>query len=546
MERLDDTLPVEVAPGIWWVGFADHESGFSNNPYLLVDGDDAILFDPGPGHAVFRDLILDKLQQIVPLERIRHLVVHHQDPDLCAMIPFIEGALHPEVTVLAPPHAALFVPYYGIRSPILPVGDGDVLELTSGRRIRFIHLPYVHFVGNMVSYDGTSRTLFSSDLFGGFARDWELWAGAGNLDSARSFLEYYVDTTDALRLAHSRLRTLAIDRILPQHGSLIGHDVEKYVALLAEADAGVVLRSMSRAATDEELDRLLDKGRAWLEEWSGAPLRATSFDELLVAAAEVGVSAVPLLIEQVGKAACSMGVSSPFESGRVHKAGNLLPSSSRRTVLSMQRRALARRFGQQAGALTTEETTATGLLSVQLDLAVVFIDIRGFTAWSECHAPDEVIAQLNRQLELTARIIRAGGGRINKLLGDGIFAYFPARELDRCVDTLLEIPLAIGREKMLPMGVGCDVGRIVMGDVGEESRLDFTLLGATVNRASRLCDTAGPGQACLSRRAFDLLRPSHRDEILSRWRAEHASAQAKKNDPEIPAIRLEATDRKEG
>jgi len=61
-QRLDDTHGIEIEKGIFWIGFADYESGFSNNPYLLIDGEEAVLFDPGPGHPVFRDIIIRKIR----------------------------------------------------------------------------------------------------------------------------------------------------------------------------------------------------------------------------------------------------------------------------------------------------------------------------------------------------------------------------------------------------------------------------------------------------------------------------------------------------
>ncbi|MBT3224480.1 MAG: diguanylate cyclase, partial [Proteobacteria bacterium] len=86
-DLLDDQNAVEVAEGIWWLGFADYEAGFSNNPYLLVSGDEAVLFDPGPGSPFFLDIILHKIRQVIDPEKVRYIVVHHQDPDLCALIP---------------------------------------------------------------------------------------------------------------------------------------------------------------------------------------------------------------------------------------------------------------------------------------------------------------------------------------------------------------------------------------------------------------------------------------------------------------------------
>ena len=100
MKKLDDTTAIEIAKDIWWVGFADYEAGFSNNPYLLVDEDEAILFDPGPGHPLFRDLIMQKIEEVILPEKIRYIVAHHQDPDLCGLIPFIENILHPDLVIM--------------------------------------------------------------------------------------------------------------------------------------------------------------------------------------------------------------------------------------------------------------------------------------------------------------------------------------------------------------------------------------------------------------------------------------------------------------
>ncbi len=90
MENLDDTKAIKITEDIWWIGFADFEAGFSNNPYLLIDNDEAVLFDPGPGHPIFRDIILQKIQQVIDPKKIKYIVVHHADPDLCGLIPFIE------------------------------------------------------------------------------------------------------------------------------------------------------------------------------------------------------------------------------------------------------------------------------------------------------------------------------------------------------------------------------------------------------------------------------------------------------------------------
>ena len=257
MRKLDDAGPVEVAPGLWWVGFADYEAGFSNNPYLLVDGDAAVLFDPGPGHPFFKYLIMEKIEQVIALEKVRYVVVHHPDPDLVGLLPLLEGHFHPELVVITPPRAALFLPYYGIRAPVLPVRDGDRLELRSGRRISFLHLPYLHFAGNMASYDERDRTLFSSDVFGGFNRSWQLFAGEDELRIAHDFLAEYVCSKDALRYAYDKLSAMTIDRICPQHGSVILDGVDRFIDMLIEVEPGRALAPPPRDATPQEKAEIL-------------------------------------------------------------------------------------------------------------------------------------------------------------------------------------------------------------------------------------------------------------------------------------------------
>ena len=78
--RHDDPYKVyEVADGVYWVGFADRKAGFSNNPYLLVGGDEAILIDPGS--VLHYHVVAKKVLEVVRPEQIATIIVQHQDPD---------------------------------------------------------------------------------------------------------------------------------------------------------------------------------------------------------------------------------------------------------------------------------------------------------------------------------------------------------------------------------------------------------------------------------------------------------------------------------
>jgi adenylate cyclase len=133
---------------------------------------------------------------------------------------------------------------------------------------------------------------------------------------------------------------------------------------------------------------------------------------------------------------------------------------------------------------------------------VMFCDLRGFTAFSECRPPELVIDVLNRYLSAMSDVILLHGGTLIGFLGDGIVAVFgapieqpdhadravaAAREmtcdaLDMFNGWLREAEIADG----FRMGVGLNSGEVMAGNVGSERRLEYTVIGDVVNTASRL------------------------------------------------------------
>ena len=233
-----------IIDDIYWVGFSDTEAGFSNNPYLVVDPEMTILFDPGPAYLPFWSIIKKKIESVIDsLANIDLIVVHHQDPDLCAAIPLIEKEVGVDnFEIMTTWRTSLFIRYYGVHTEVTPIEDGDALELSNGRQLKFITTPYLHFAGAMTTLDTKTKTLFSSDIFGAFSSDWSLYANEYYHEAVKAFTEPYIGSAAAVKYAVNKFRQLDVDRIAPQHGSIIdkrkGADIAKYLDILENIEVG--------------------------------------------------------------------------------------------------------------------------------------------------------------------------------------------------------------------------------------------------------------------------------------------------------------------
>ena len=142
---------------------------------------------------------------------------------------------------------------------------------------------------------------------------------------------------------------------------------------------------------------------------------------------------------------------------------------------------------------------ASGQEPRRVERTLLFTDVRGFTAYTERHGAEAILAVLNRLLERQAEIVAAHGGDVDKFVGDAVVAIFsgddaPARACDAALAIRGEVRRASGRYDSLSVGAGIATGNVVQGMVGSSVRADFTVLGDAVNVASRLCSIAKPGQ----------------------------------------------------
>ena len=152
-----------------------------------------------------------------------------------------------------------------------------------------------------------------------------------------------------------------------------------------------------------------------------------------------------------------------------------------------------------------------------IQASVVFIDVCSFTTLSEHESPDLVVKLLNQYFDVMVKEIIEQGGYIDKFIGDAIMAIFKGDyHLDRAIDACLAVRERI---KSLPeitehvsfkpqVSIGVNSGEMISGNIGSASlrRLDYTVIGDTVNTAQRLQSAAGPGQIFISETSWQKVK----------------------------------------
>lgn len=143
---------------------------------------------------------------------------------------------------------------------------------------------------------------------------------------------------------------------------------------------------------------------------------------------------------------------------------------------------------------------------------ILFSDLRGFTQMSEKMEPADVVELLNECFTEMTDLVFEKSGTLDKYTGDGLMVVFGAPlarpdDAQRAVETAIAMQIALQRlnehwertgRQPLRMGIGINTGVVTAGNIGSTKRMDYTVIGDSVNLASRLCANALPGQVLIS------------------------------------------------
>jgi len=239
-EEYDFLEPIEVAKGVYWAGFYDERAAFHCNPYLLIDGEEVVIFDPGS--VLDYPKVASKIFSVVDPKEVSHIVLHHQDPDLCACVPMIENlSQNKQLKIVTHSRTSLLIRYYGVMSEFYHVDQHQYsLTLKSGRILRFMVTPFCHFPASIVTYDEKEKLLFSSDIFSAISTDWHIFAKEGYEKQMAAFHVGYMPSFRHISAVMERFANLDLRMILPQHGSIIkGEMIHRCIAFLKQLPCGI-------------------------------------------------------------------------------------------------------------------------------------------------------------------------------------------------------------------------------------------------------------------------------------------------------------------
>ena len=164
----------------------------------------------------------------------------------------------------------------------------------------------------------------------------------------------------------------------------------------------------------------------------------------------------------------------------------------------------------------SREFESSLLVNETVEASVAFIDICSFTSISENEAPDTVVKLLNKYFDVMVKEIISQGGHIDKFIGDAILAVFRGDyHLDRAIDACLAIRNKIdalpAENNFSPkVSIGINSGEMISGNIGSVTlrRLDYTVIGDTVNTAERLQSAAADGQIVINEGCYEKVKQS--------------------------------------
>lgn len=276
-------LPVEIRPSIYWVGMNDRhielfeglwsirDEGVSYNSYLIKDKKNVIIDLSSKLNA---DELFDQIRALIDPSTLDYVVINHMEPDHSGSLRSLT-MLAPNVTILGSAKTKeMLNTFYGITENVRAVADGEELDLGE-HKLKFFSTPFIHWPETMMTYEMSSKVLFSCDGFGGFGAlngtifdDPNVPVTWYEDQAMRYFVNIVASFSKPVKIAIAKLQTVPIEVIAPSHGLIWRRDPARIISLYQQwanyagvaGDPGVTLLFASMYGNTEKIMEVIAQG----------------------------------------------------------------------------------------------------------------------------------------------------------------------------------------------------------------------------------------------------------------------------------------------
>lgn len=261
-EDIDFNNPVKVGANTFWIGAFLENDPFQCHPYFIENGNESILIDPGS--MIEKERIIENIRKLSDLKNIKYIILHHQDPDLCASVPSLEELINrDDLLIVTHSRMSVLIKHYGLKSNYYNIDENNLGLKIKNINLEFHTTPYCHSPGAFVTYEKSSKILFSGDLFGGLEQSWHFYADENYYKEVEGFHMAYMPSRDILNYALRKVEALDIELIAPQHGSLVKREfINPLIEKMKLMKSGLYIDSHyteNLSLTIDELNRTQDE-----------------------------------------------------------------------------------------------------------------------------------------------------------------------------------------------------------------------------------------------------------------------------------------------
>jgi adenylate cyclase len=218
-----------------------------------------------------------------------------------------------------------------------------------------------------------------------------------------------------------------------------------------------------------------------------------------------------------------------IELARRDELGNLAAAFNQMNQELWMKSLMQESFGKYVGAhilnIIMENPEKSWLKGRRQEATILFCDIRGFTSYSESKEPEAIVDQLNEYFEIASSAILRHAGYVDKFMGDAVLGVFgvPVQRQGHVMGAVraafdmqqaFRQRLTNGNSMLGCVGIGIDSGVVVSGNIGSAVKMEYTVIGDSVNLASRLCEIAGAGEIIVSKTIYEKVCRLVETEVL--------------------------------